>query len=601
MHRLLLFYHTHSSRSSIGLLFSLLLLLLLLLRACGSRAGTARLEDGKTLASYDSRSRPRETTLANIFDDDDDEIESECISDAFFSIFNQQSDDDDEDRRRRRRRKFKGRAAGEDIFCEHLVQAKDKDALKCLVAVNAVACRLERSKVKSRLGKCKKRFNFREAGGCERCALKRVGSNDDERDTNNFDKKGRMKRMFNFLFYDDDDDDDDDENNVNEMDENEKDADEDKTTHFFSVTKEAELHMYFTALSRVESECAQHEQRFRALRASKELSEFFKRIEMSELEAKASVEKSMARLRSMELEIKSSVHETLLETQSVHNQTRESLNTTLTRVQEAQNAVDKLILFAKVHSVRLKELANTFNRTRDVLSKSSLVFFFFVWWFVFGVPFVPDAFKTFFRESLRQTFGAILFSHAIEIALVPRFAEFYFHQRNGIGTAEEEEEDVDIELLIAHATQIVRMTVATTVFVRSIRTTILRSSRERARALEQEAFASSLRRVETDVRTLLEQQRREREEEERRRIRVGRGEDETAIKALLPSERREEEFTETTITSRRSSQRLREKKRVLSTFETIEDSEEEEEEVEKNIVSNNRRKVCSKKRKKGAR
>jgi len=290
--------------------------------------------------------------------------------------------------------------------------------------------------------------------------------------------------------------------------------------------------------------------------------------------------------------------------QSVHNQTRESLNTTLTRVQEAQNAVDKLILFAKVHSVRLKELANTFNRTRDVLSKSSLVFFFFVWWFVFGVPFVPDAFKTFFRESLRQTFGAILFSHAIEIALVPRFAEFYFHQRNGIGTAEEEEEDVDIELLIAHATQIVRITVATTVFVRSIRTTILRSSRERARALEQEAFACSLRRVETDVRTLLEQQRREREEEEeeeRRRIRVGRGEDETAIKALLPSERKEEEFTETTITSRRSSQRLREKKRVLSTFETIEDSEDSEEEVEKNIVSNNRRKVCSKKRKKGAR
>ena len=589
----------HSSRSSIGLLFSLLLL------ACGSRAGTERLEDDKTLASYNSRSRPRETTLANIFDDDDDdEIESECMRDAFFSIFNQQSDDNDEDRRRRRRR-FKGRAAEEDIFCEHLVQAKDKDALKCLVAVNAVACRLERSKVKSRLGKCKKRFNFKEAGGCERCALKQIGSDDDERDTNNFDKKGRMKRMFNFLFYDDDDDYDydDDENNANKMDENEKDADEDKTTHFFSVTKEAELHMYFTALSRVESECAQHEQRFRALRASKELSEFFKRIEMSELEAKASVEKSMARLRSMELEIKSSVHETLLETQSVHNQTRESLNTTLTRVQEAQNAVDKLILFAKVHSVRLKELANTFNRTRDVLSKSSLVFFFFVWWFVFGVPFVPDAFKTFFRESLRQTFGAILFSHAIEIALVPRFAEFYFHQRNGIGTAEEEEEDVDIELLIAHATQIVRITVATTVFVRSIRTTILRSSRERARALEQEAFACSLRRVETDVRTLLEQQRREREEEEeeRRRIRVGRGEDETAIKALLPSERKEEEFTETTITSRRSSQRLREKKRVLSTFETIEDSEDSEEEVEKNIVSNNRRKVCSKKRKKGAR
>ena len=583
----------HSSRSSIGLLFSLLLL------ACGSRAGTERLEDDKTLASYNSRSRPRETTLANIFDDDDDdEIESECMRDAFFSIFNQQSDDNDEDRRRRRRR-FKGRAAEEDIFCEHLVQAKDKDALKCLVAVNAVACRLERSKVKSRLGKCKKRFNFREAGGCERCALKQIGSDDDERDTNNFDKKGRMKRMFNFLFYDDDDD--DDENNVNEMDENEKDADEDKTTHFFSVTKEAELHMYFTALSRVESECAQHEQRFRALRASKELSEFFKRIEMSELEAKASVEKSMARLRSMELEIKSSVHETLLEMQSVHNQTRESLNTTLTRVQEAQNAVDKLILFAKVHSVRLKELANTFNRTRDVLSKSSLVFFFFIWWFVFGVPFVPDAFKTFLRESLRQILGAILFSHAIEIALVPRFAEFYFHHRNGIGTAEEEEEDVDIELLIAHATQIVRMTVATTVFVRSIRTTMLKSSRERARALEQEAFASSLRRVETNVRTLLERQRREREEEERRRIRVGRGEDETAIKALLPSERREEEFTETTITSRRSSQRLREKKRVLSTFETIEDSEDSEEEVEKNIVSNNRRKVCSKKRKKGAR
>jgi len=568
-------------------------------------------EDDEALASYESRSRPKETTLANIFedDDDDDEIESECISDAFFSIFNQrrQSDDDDDDRRRRRRRRrrFKGRAAEEDIFCEHLVQAKDKDALKCLVAVNAVACRLERSKVKSRLGKCKKRFNFKEAGGCERCALKQIGSDDDERDTNNFDKKGRMKRMFNFLFYDDDDDYDydDDENNANKMDENEKDADEDKTTHFFSVTKEAELHMYFTALSRVESECAQHEQRFRALRASKELSEFFKRIEMSELEAKASVEKSMARLRSMELEIKSSVHETLLETQSVHNQTRDSLNTTLTRVQEAQNAVDKLILFAKVHSVRLKELANTFNRTRDVLSKSSLVFFFFIWWFVFGVPFVPDAFKTFLRESLRQILGAILFSHAIEIALVPRFAEFYFHHRNGIGTAEEEEEDVDIELLIAHATQIVRMTVATTVFVRSIRTTMLKSSRERARALEQEAFASSLRRVETNVRTLLERQRREREEEERRRIRVGRGEDETAIKALLPSERREEEFTETTITSCRSSQRLREKKRVLSTYETIEDSEGEGEEVEKdkNIVSNNRRKVCSKKRKKGAR
>ena len=105
--------------------------------------------------------------------------------------------------------------------------------------------------------------------------------------------------MFKFLFYDDDeDDDDDDDDDADDMEEEEEEDVEDvedETRHFFSVTKETELHMYFTALSRVETECMQHEQRFRALRASRELSEFFKRIELSEMEAKASVEENYKR------------------------------------------------------------------------------------------------------------------------------------------------------------------------------------------------------------------------------------------------------------------------------------------------------------------
>ena len=233
----------------------------------------------------------------------------------------------------------------------------------------------------------------------------------------------------------------------------------------------------------------------------------------------------MERLRAMEFQIKSSVHETLLETQNVHNQTRERLNLTLTRVQEAQNAVEKLTAFAKVHSMRLKELAITFNRMRDALSKSSLVFFFFVWWFVFGTSFVPHALRTFLRESLRQILGAVLCSHAIEIALVPRFVEYYYRQQYQIKeTAEEErEEDVDIELLIAQATQLVRVTVATTVAVRSIRTTMLKNKREKSRLLEQEAFARCLRRVETDVRALLAERRGREVEQEEEEEEVKRG------------------------------------------------------------------------------
>ena len=543
-------------------------------------------EDKKKLAfSYDTNDNKRVALGARFLEDDQLDSHEECMSNAFFSIFNQHHHHGGG-------RRFKG--SEEDIFCEHLVQAKDKDALKCLVAVNAVSCRLERSKVKSRLGKCnKKRFD----GGCERCALKRIGGSDDDDDDDDDGRDGEdtknsngLKGPFKFLFYDEDEDEDDEdnENNADGMDEEEE-EDEDETTHrnFFSVTKATELNMYFQALSRVQSECAQHEQRFRALRASRELSEFFKRIELSELEAKKSVENSMERLRAMEFEIKTSVHETLLETQNVHNQTRERLNLTLTRVQEAQNAVEKLTAFAKVHSMRLKELAITFNRMRDALSKSSLVFFFFVWWFVFGTSFVPHALRTFLRESLRQILGAVLCSHAIEIALVPRFVEYYYRQQYQIKeTAEEErEEDIDIELLIAQATQLVRVTVATTVAVRSIRTTMLKNKRDKSRLLEQEAFARCLRRVETDVRALLAERRgREEEEEEERRGRRGR----VVVKASLPPSRRREDENDSD--DEEISEKTKKTKKKVNTFnedfvETIdqEDEKSEEEKITKTL------------------
>ena len=114
------------------------------------------------------------------FFDDDVEDESDCMRDAFFSIFNVVVSFD------RRHRE------DDDIFCENLVKnAKDADELKCRVATRAVSCRLERSKVKSRLGKAKcfrkkKRFGI-DFVGCERCALKQIGSDDDGDgvDTNN--------------------------------------------------------------------------------------------------------------------------------------------------------------------------------------------------------------------------------------------------------------------------------------------------------------------------------------------------------------------------------------------------------------------------------
>jgi hypothetical protein len=530
-------------------------------------------EDKKKLAfSYDTNDNKRVALGARFLEDDQLDSHEECMSNAFFSIFNQHHHHGGG-------RRFKG--SEEDIFCEHLVQAKDKDALKCLVAVNAVSCRLERSKVKSRLGKCnKKRFD----GGCERCALKRIGGSDDDDDDDDDDGRdgedtknsNGLKGLFKFLFYD-----------------------EDETTrrNFFSVTKATELNMYFQALSRVESECAQHEQRFRALRASRELSEFFKRIELSELEAKKSVENSMERLRAMEFEIKTSVHETLLETQNVHNQTRERLNLTLTRVQEAQNAVEKLTAFAKVHSMRLKELAITFNRMRDALSKSSLVFFFFVWWFVFGTSFVPHALRTFLRETLRQILGAVLCSHAIEIALVPRFVEYYYRQQYQIKeTAEEErEEDIDIELLIAQATQLVRVTVATTVAVRSIRTTMLKNKREKSRLLEQEAFASSLRRVETDVRALLAE-RRGREEEQEEEVKRGRR-GRVVVKALLPPSRRQEDDSDDSDEISEKTKKTKKTKKKVNTFneeDFVETIDEDEKSEEKQIIT----KTLRKKRKK---
>ena len=520
--------------------------------------------------------------LVGFFNDVEDE--SDCMRDAFFSIFTHVVYDHHHRRREN--------ADDDDIFCENLVKnAKDADELKCRVATRAVSCRLERSKVKSRLGnaKCfgkKKRFGI--DFGCERCALKQIGSDDDgdgvdtnnnNNNNNNNDKRQqqRQKRgLFKFLFYDDQDEDDDDDDNADDMEEEEEEDVEDETRHFFSVTKETELHMYFTALSRVETECMQHEQRFRALRASRELSEFFKRIELSEMEAKASVEKSMEKLRAMEFEIKSSMHETLLETQNVHNQTSERLNLTLMKVQEAQNAVDKLNAFAKVHAFRLKELANTFNRVRDALSKSSLVFFFFVWWFVFGTSFVPHAMRAFLRECVRHILGAILFSQAIEIALVPRLAEYYY--QHATTNTEIAEEDIDIELLIAQLTRVVRTIVATTIITRSMRIAIRKNNREKSRLLEQEALAKCLRRVETDVRTLLEAQRRreeELEEEEEEEKEEGRrcG---MRLNRLLPSGRKERngEEEEETPSSRRASKRL-----VLLHEETIDAFEEEKEEA----------------------
>ena len=98
----------------------------------------------KTLAfSHDTNDNKRVALGARFLEDDQLDSQEECMTDAFFSIFNQHHHHGGG-------RRFKG--SEEDIFCEHLVQAKDKDALKCLVAVNAVSCRLERSKVKSRFG-----------------------------------------------------------------------------------------------------------------------------------------------------------------------------------------------------------------------------------------------------------------------------------------------------------------------------------------------------------------------------------------------------------------------------------------------------------------
>jgi len=161
------------------------------------------------------------------------------MRDAFFSIFNVVSFD-------RRHRE------DDDIFCENLVKnAKDADELKCRVATRAVSCRLERSKVKSRLGKAKcfrkkKRFGI-DFVGCERCALKQIGSDDDgdgvdtNNNNNNNDKRQQQQRqkrgLFKFLFYDDDeDDDDDDDDDADDMEEEEEEDVEDvedETRHFF--------------------------------------------------------------------------------------------------------------------------------------------------------------------------------------------------------------------------------------------------------------------------------------------------------------------------------------------------------------------------------
>ena len=124
-------------------------------RIAETRQREEKKEDEKKLAfSYDTNDNKRVALGARFLEDDQLDSQEECMRDAFFSIFNQHHHHGGG-------RRFKG--SEEDIFCEHLVQAKDKDALKCLVAVNAVSCRLERSKVKSRLGKCnKKRFD----GGC---------------------------------------------------------------------------------------------------------------------------------------------------------------------------------------------------------------------------------------------------------------------------------------------------------------------------------------------------------------------------------------------------------------------------------------------------
>ena len=156
--------------------------------------------------------------------------------------------------------------------------------------------------------------------------MKQIGSDDDgdgvdtnNNNNNNNDKRQQQQRqkrgLFKFLFYDDDEDDDDDDD-ADDMEEEEEEAlrgVEDETRHFFLVTKETELHMYFTALSRVETECIQ--------RTTVSRSESFARIirvfqtnRLSRDRRKASVEKSMEKLRAMEFEIKSSMHETLLET-----------------------------------------------------------------------------------------------------------------------------------------------------------------------------------------------------------------------------------------------------------------------------------------------
>ena len=196
---------------------------------------------------------------------------------------------------------------------------------------------------------------------------------------------------------------------------------------------------------------------------------------------------------------------------------------------------------------------------------------------------MPHALRTFLRESLRQILGAVLCSHAIEIALVPRFVEYYYRQQYQIKeTAEEErEEDIDIELLIAQATQLVRVTVATTVAVRSIRTTMLKNKREKSRLLEQEAFARCLRRVETDVRALLAERRgREEEEEEEKE------EEEDELWSKLRYHHREDEKTKTIQTTTRRSQKTKKTKKKVNTFnedfiETIDEDEKIDEDEEK--------------------
>jgi hypothetical protein len=539
-----------------------------------SSSSSFSLERQNDRSSYDHGVLP-------LSDDRNNKDDEECVTKAYFSVFKQTKSTSEEER------KF--------ISCEKVIE---NDRMKCVLAVETVICRLERSKAESRFKRKKcssssspslKSVYSHSRESCERCVLKTVGSStndDDEYDkTNNkYDvKRNTVKRnsVFKFLFHDDDDENDADDAEEEEE-ENEK---------KFYVTKETELQMYFQALSRVERECQHAEHRFRQKKAQDQLNEMFKRIEKNEEEARESIEKALRSFREMESEISISIENTLRQAANVQNQTHTKLSLTLEKVKEAQNTIDKLTVnfelfkeFAQANAYRLKEISSYIKSTKSLLSKSSLVLFLTIW-FMFGTRFVP-----FIKEGIRQIILGILVSHLIEIFFVPRlvsaeYFSYYFRTNN-------ENDSIDIDIIdnaIASTTQFTRVSVFLFFLSRNISIFFSRMREQKRSRLKQDALESALENIERNLSTLLKKTVIAIAETTTRTMM-------TTASLLAPTEEEEkgeEEESESQCT-RRSSKRLERRQEqqmmismkktgrgrgrtVIAEIEKIEEEEEEEE------------------------